>query len=235
MGNYVVIGASSGIGLRIAQDLIAEGHHIWASSRSGSPSPSAAAANWFAFDAHSDSFPADSLPATINGLVYCPGTVRLKPLRALKESDFTADFQLNVMGAVAAIKAGLSGLKKCDSGGSIVLFSSVVVQTGMPFHASVACAKGAIEGLARNLAAELAPRIRVNAIAPSLTDTPLAAHLLSDDAKRSAAAQRHPLKRVGTPEEMARAAVFLLGPQSGWITGQVIPVDGGMGSVRTFK
>ena len=111
----------------------------------------------------------------------------------------------------------------------------MAVQTGMPFHASIASAKGAVEGLTRSLAAELAPRVRVNAIAPSLTDTPLAQQLLSDDNKRKAAAERHPLKTIGNPADIAHAAIFLLSDQAAWVSGQILPVDGGMGSIRTFK
>jgi len=146
-----------------------------------------------------------------------------------------ADFQINLLGAVKSIQACLPGLKKADSPASIVMFSTVAVETGMPFHASIASAKGAIEGLTRALAAELAPTIRVNAIAPSLTDTNLAKALLSDDGKRSAAAERHPLKRFGRTKDIAAAAIFLLENSASWITGQVIAVDGGMGAVRIFK
>ena len=127
-------------------------------------------------------------------------------------------------------------LKKSALPSSIVLFSTVAVQTGMPFHASIASAKGAIEGLTRSLAAELAPRIRVNAIAPSLTDTPLANPLIANEAKRKAADSRHPLSRIGTPHDIAHLAVFLLSAKkASWVSGQIIHVDGGMGALRTFK
>ena len=159
----------------------------------------------------------------------------MRPFHRLKESDFLADLQINLLGAVKAIQACLPGLKKAENPSSIVLFSTVAVGTGMPFHASIASAKGALEGLTRSLAAEFAPKIRVNAVAPSLTDTNLAKTLLSDDGKRSAAADRHPLKRFGTPGDIAAAATFLLEDASSWITGQVMAVDGGMGSLRTFK
>jgi NAD(P)-dependent dehydrogenase (short-subunit alcohol dehydrogenase family) len=122
-------------------------------------------------------------------------------------------------------------MKRSKNGAAIVLFSTVAVQTGLPFHASIASAKGAVEGLTRSLAAELAPKIRVNAVAPSLTDTPLAAQLLSSDDKRSASAKRHPLKRIGTPEDIANTALFLLEDSSAWMTGQIIGVDGGLGTV----
>lgn len=168
-------------------------------------------------------------------MAYCPGSIRLRPFGRLKEEDFLEDFRLNVLGAVKTVRACLPALKKAKNGGGIVLFSTVAVQTGMPFHASVASAKGAVEGLTRSLAAELAPRIRVNAVAPSLTDTPLAKNILSDEDRRKAAAERHPLKRFGSAEDIAAAACFLLGASASWITGQVIGADGGMGTIRLFR
>jgi NAD(P)-dependent dehydrogenase (short-subunit alcohol dehydrogenase family) len=163
--------------------------------------------------------------------VYCPGTINLKPFHRLKEEDFLHDFKVNHLGAVKVIQQALKALKKSENA-SIVLFSTVAVQTGLTFHSSVASAKGAIEGLARALAAELTPSIRVNVVAPSLTDTPLADRLLSSDDKKKANAERHPLKSLGTADDMANAAKFLLTEESRWMTGQVISVDGGMGSLR---
>jgi NAD(P)-dependent dehydrogenase (short-subunit alcohol dehydrogenase family) len=136
---------------------------------------------------------------------------------------------------VKVIQACLKNLKKSPTGASIVLFSTVAVKVGMPFHASVASAKAAVEGLTRSLAAEFAPRIRVNAIAPSLTATPLAAPLLSSEDRQKASAERHPLKRIGTPQEIAGLAHYLMSPEGTWITGQVLCVDGGMSAIRTFK
>ena len=151
----------------------------------------------------------------------------------MKDEDFLADFNLNVLGAVKSIRTVLPCLKHAEDA-SIVLFSTVAVQTGMAFHASIASAKGAVEGLTRTLAAEFAPRIRVNAIAPSLTDTPLASKLLSREDSRKAAAERHPLKRVGKPEDVAAAATFLLSDDSSWMTGQVLALDGGMSAIKEF-
>jgi len=175
------------------------------------------------------------LPDGLHGVVYCPGTIRLKPIQRLTREDFLEDLQINFLGAVHVIQACLPNLKKSPTGASILLFSTVAVTTGMPFHASIAGAKGAVEGLTRSLAAELAPRIRVNAIAPSLTDTPLAAGLLSSEEKRQAAAERHPMKRIGSAQDIARLALFLLSDDAGWITGQVFHADGGMSALRTFK
>jgi NAD(P)-dependent dehydrogenase (short-subunit alcohol dehydrogenase family) len=148
----------------------------------------------------------------------------------LKVKDFEKDMQINVYGAIKTIKALLPKLNKNDS--SIVMFSTVAVQQGMPFHASVAAAKGAVEGLTRSLAAEFAPGIRVNCIAPSLTDTPMAARLLGNDARREASEQRHPLKRIGSPADIAGMATVLLSPESSWMSGQIIGIDGGMSALR---
>jgi NAD(P)-dependent dehydrogenase (short-subunit alcohol dehydrogenase family) len=172
------------------------------------------------------------IPDPLHGLVYCPGTINLKPVQRITPDELSHDFNINAAGAFRMISASLKKLKAA-SGASIVLFSTVAVQTGMPYHVSVAAAKGAVEGMARSLAAELASsQIRVNVIAPSLTDTPLASPLLSTPEKKEAAAKRHPLGRFGNPADIASAALFLLSGQSSWITGQIIGVDGGMSTLR---
>jgi NAD(P)-dependent dehydrogenase (short-subunit alcohol dehydrogenase family) len=169
----------------------------------------------------------------LDGLVYFPGTIQLKPFHRLTADDFLNDLRVNCLGAVAAIQVALPALKKSGSA-SIVLFSTVAVAQGMPFHASIAAAKGAVEGLAKSLAAEFAPGIRVNVIAPSLTDTPLAAPLLNSEAKREAAAKRHPLQRVGSAEEVAELVSFLLSDASKSMSGQILRPDGGLSSLRLF-
>jgi 3-oxoacyl-[acyl-carrier protein] reductase len=232
---FVVIGGSSGIGLDIVRLLTQSTQRVTVISRSIPASSEMKAVRHVPLDITRDDIDVSSLPDRIQGLVYCPGSIRLRPFHRLNAEDFLSDLEINLLGAVKAIQACLPGLKKADAPASIVLFSTVAVKTGMPFHASIASAKGAIEGLTRSLAAEFAPRIRVNAIAPSLTDTNLAKTLLSDDGKRTAAAERHPLKRVGTPADIAAAAKFLLDDSASWITGQIIAVDGGMGAIRTFK
>ncbi|HMS34442.1 MAG TPA: SDR family oxidoreductase [Ignavibacteria bacterium] len=168
---------------------------------------------------------------SLNGIVYCPGTINLKPFRSMKPSDFQNDLEINFLGAVKVIGKYLLNLKSAGKA-AIVLFSTVAVQTGMPYHSSIASAKGAVEGLTRSLAAEFAPDIRVNCISPSITNTPLAEKLLNSETKIKASEDRHPLKRIGNAEENAELAVFLLSEKSGFITGQVIKTDGGISSLR---
>lgn len=232
MSKIVVIGASSGIGRVLAVQLSRSQHEVYGTYfQRGEPRPEGLVSytQLNILDGQPDfSF----LPDIVDGLVYCPGAVILKPFSRVKPEDFTADFELQAVGAVKAIQACLPKLKR-TAVGSIVLFSSVAVQTGFNFHTLVSSSKGAVEGLTRALAAELAPRIRVNCIAPSITDTPLAGALLNTPEKREASAQRHPLKRIGTPEDLAALAAFLVTEQSGWITGQVWHADGGISIVRS--
>jgi len=228
--HFLIVGASSGIGAELLRMLSARGAAVTHLSRHPEHAPDVPKSRGLRWDTRSDEFPAAELPDQLDGLVYCPGSIRLRPFERLKTAEFQDDLELNLLGAVRAIQGALKPLRQRGSA-SIVLFSTVAVQTGMPYHASVAAAKGAVEGLTRSLAAELAPGIRVNAIAPTITDTPLAERLLGSDEKRAAAAERHPLKRVGEVEEMARTAVWLL-DESPSVTGQIIAVDGGLSSVR---
>lgn len=226
----LLIGGNTGIGLETAKLLSTSGWTLSAAVRDAAPLTSLDVATQ-RFDA--ENVPDLDLPESLDGLVYCPGTINLKPFHRLTPADFQNDFQVNCLAAAEVIQQALPALKKSGHA-SIVLFSTVAVGTGMPFHASIAAAKGAVEGLTRSLAAELAPHIRVNAIAPSLTDTPLAGTLLNTDAKRDASAERHPLKRVGDPSETARAVAFLLSADSAFMTGQVLALDGGLSSVKLF-
>ncbi len=230
--NFLVVGASSGIGEALATQLIAEGATVYAWSRR-KPNISSPQLLFTEVDVTTDLQSAvSSLPEQLHGMAYCPGSINLKPFHRLSLPDFEQDFKINVSGLVNALQVSLKALK-AGNPSSVVLFSTVAVQTGMGFHASVAAAKGAVEGLGRSLAAELAPQqIRVNVLAPSLTDTPLASALLNTPEKREASAKRHPLGKIGTPEDLAEAASFLLDERSGWITGQVIGIDGGMGSLK---
>jgi NAD(P)-dependent dehydrogenase (short-subunit alcohol dehydrogenase family) len=226
----LLIGGNSGIGLATARLLTAQGHTVLAAARK-TEALEALGIPVQHFDAQSPT--PLVLPPVLDGLVYCPGSINLKPFHRLSAEDFLNDFQVNCLGAVAAIQAALPALKASPSA-SIVLFSSVAVAQGMPFHASISAAKAAVEGLTLSLAAEFSPKIRVNAIAPSLTDTPLAGNLLGNDAKREAAAKRHPLQKVGVPEDVAALVAFLLAPESQFFTGQILRPDGGLSSVRTF-
>ncbi len=232
MRQVLIVGANSGIGQQLASRLTGEAR-LWTASRSATSKQDSCHLAWDAADTTAP-FPADGLPDALDGLVYCPGSIRLLPFERIGDAAFREDFELNLMGAVRAIRAALPALKAAPQA-SIVLFSTVAVGTGMPMHAAVAAAKGAVEGLTRSLAAEFAPKIRVNAIAPSLSDTPLASQLLKTDRQREAAAARHPLERVGQAQDIAAAAHFLLGDESSWMSGQVIHVDGGIGALRRFN
>lgn len=228
----LVIGGNSGIGFASVKHLLSDERKLIAAARHPEPLEELGIPT-LPFDADAPTLEASQLPEQLSGLVYFPGTISLKPFHRFKTEDFLQDLQINLLGAVHAIQAALPALKQ-GAPSSIVLFSTVAVAQGMPFHASIAAAKGAVEGLARSLAAELAPHIRVNLIAPSLTDTPLAGSLLGSDAKREASAKRHPLQQVGDPQDIASLVSFLLSDASKFITGQTFRPDGGLSSTRLF-
>jgi NAD(P)-dependent dehydrogenase (short-subunit alcohol dehydrogenase family) len=230
MRKILVIGASSGIGKQIAQELTNDGHHVIGTFNKTPPSPDAGP-EFHHLNVMEEKPELSFLPEALDGLVYCPGSINLKPFARISEQDLVQDFQLHLVGAVKVIQAALQKLKNGKSP-SIVLISTVAVQTGFPFHALVASSKGALEGLTKALAAEFAPAIRVNCIAPSITDTPLSKNILSTDEKKILNGQRHPLKRIGAPEDVANAATFLLSEKSGWVTGQILHVDGGISSLK---
>lgn len=227
----LVVGGRTGIGQSLCHQLTERGAEVFTMSREKNDQAGVTSIVGPVQDAREL---LAGLPAAIDGVVYCPGTINLRPFPRLSVADFQNDYEVNLLGAVHVLQATLPRLQKAPTA-SVVLFSTVAVQTGMAFHASVAAAKGAVEGLTRSLAAEYAPSIRVNAVAPSLTDTPLAARLLNGEQRRESSAQRHPLKRLGTPRDAASAALFLLSSDSAWMTGQILAVDGGMGSVRMMS
>lgn len=225
--NFVVVGGSHGIGLGLTQRLIESGASVTVVSRTDDQLVGLPGVTHLALDVLSENLSAEQLPSTINGFAYCPGSINLGPIRGVKPEALVEDFRLNVVGAVTTLQAALPGMKQAGHS-AVVLFSTVAVAQGMKMHSSVAASKGAVEGLSRTLASELAPNIRVNCIAPALTDTPLAARLLSTEQKRAAMAEMYPLKRVGNVDDIAALAQFLLSDASSWITGQVIGADGGM-------
>lgn len=230
MSSYLVVGGSSGIGYEVVKILSSANNKIYVMSRNPDKIADADRITKISYDVTNveEKFP--SIEEPLKGLVYCPGTINLKPVKSFKPEDFSDDFNLNALGAARAVQSYLPNLTKEDS--SVVLFSTVAVQTGMAYHASVAMAKGAVEGLTRSLAAELAPKVRVNAIAPSITATPLAQRLLSTDEKRNASARRHPLNKIGNPAEVANAVQFLLSDDASWVTGQILKIDGGISSIK---
>lgn len=227
MSKLLIVGGTKGIGAALVAQL-AEQHEIVVWARHGAEIPGAQVV----VNNPAESAPdLSGLPEVLDGLVYCPGTINLKPFARLTPEDFMQDFSINLLGAVRSLQAVAPRLKKSPQA-SVVLFSSVAATTGMPYHASIAASKTAVEGFVRSLAAEWAPHIRVNAIAPSITATPLAEKLLNSPERLEAATRRHPLQRIGDAGEIAQLAAFLLSPQSAFITGQIITADGGLGRLR---
>jgi NAD(P)-dependent dehydrogenase (short-subunit alcohol dehydrogenase family) len=227
----VVVGGSHGIGAGIVRRCLDSGATVTTFSRTAGETASLPGVQHHSVNLVSGTIDASLLPDTIDGFVYCPGTISLGPLRAVKADLLRSDYEINVVGAVGALQAALPGLKRSTEA-SVVLFSTIAVATGLPMHTSVAASKGAIEALVRTWAAELSPKVRVNAIAPALTDTPLAEKFLDREEKRAVMAAKYPLGRIGTVEDMAAAAEFLLSSDSSWMTGQILGIDGGMSSVR---
>lgn len=227
---YLIVGGTSGIGLELTKLLNNKENRVIVLSREKRNIDDLVNVEFHRYDVTGTEL-LPKIDAPIYGLAYCPGTINLKPFKTLKAEDYQKDFEVNLHGAVKIINGYLPNLKSAGNS-SIVLFSTVAVQTGMQYHASIAAAKGAVEGLARTLAAEFAPSIRVNCIAPSITNTPLAEKLLNSEQKLKASEERHPLKRIGNAGEIAELAYFLLSNQSAFITGQIIKADGGISTIK---
>ncbi|NNJ89676.1 MAG: SDR family oxidoreductase [Eudoraea sp.] len=225
--NILLIGGSHGIGLEIV-NLLNNSFNLFVASRTADEIAGLQVTH-IPFDVSKEELDMSQLPDELHGFVYCPGSINLKPIKMLDLDSFRADMEINFFSLVKTVK---KVLPKMAENSSMVFFSTVAVGMGMPFHTSVSAAKGAIEGFSRALAAEYTPKVRVNVIAPSLVDTPLASRLLSNDRKKEMMAERHPLKRVGTAKDIANMAAFLLQEDSGWMTGQVLGVDGGMSSLN---
>lgn len=232
MKTYLIVGGSGGIGKAIASTTVNEGNKVHATYHEKAMESNTRGLEYHLLDVFKDDLNFDYLPDVLDGLVYCPGSINLKPFHRIKPEEWLSDFNLQVMGAVKVLQLLLPRLKASQKA-SVVLFSTVAVQKGFNFHSLVSASKGAIEGLTRALAAEFAPNIRVNCIAPSVTHTPLAERLLNTEAKREANVQKHPLKKIGEAEDMAEMASFLLSERSKWITGQILHVDGGISSLMT--
>lgn len=227
--SILVIGASSGIGMQAAKQLIEQGANVISASRN---QPELEGIDHYTFDATEENPDLSFIPEKLDGLVYCPGTINLKPFNRFSLEDFQADLNVNLMGAIRILQAAFKSLKKSESA-SVVLFSTVAVKLGMNFHSSIATSKAALEGLGKSLAAEWSMHaIRVNMIAPSLTNTPLAENLLSTDDRKEASSKRHPIGRYGEAQDLSEMVVFLLSDKASWITGQTIGVDGGMGTLK---
>ncbi|WP_370193152.1 MULTISPECIES: SDR family NAD(P)-dependent oxidoreductase [Aurantimonas] len=241
MGRYLIYGGNGGIGEAIARRLATAGHDLVLAGRNDEELQALAGeigAQTVTCDVTDDNAIATAAEAAgeiLDRLVYAVGTINLKPFARLKGEDFLNDFNLNALGAAKAIQASLPALQKARDGASVLLFSTVAVDQGFAAHASIAMAKGAVVGLTRSLAAEFAPQIRVNAIAPSLVDSPLGKRVASNEKMAEAVAKMHPLPRLGRPDDIAAMGEILLTDAGSWITGQVIGIDGGRSTLRVAR
>lgn len=228
--NILIIGGTSGIGTELVRKLNMANANIYLASRSVNNLVGLQYVSHQTIDVTTQ-FQLENLPDKLDGLVYLPGTINLKPFSRISDEDILNEFNINALGAVRVIRQVLPKLKASEQS-SVVLFSTVAFQVGMPFHLSIAMAKGAVEGITRTLAAELSPKVRVNAIAPSLTETPLATNLINSEEKRKFIADKNPMKHIGKPEEIAGLAKFLLSQEASWMSGQILSVDGGMSTLK---
>ncbi len=225
--NIVIVGSSSALGQSASKLLQGVGEHTIGIGRSDHSD--CYDEHFLVTDYDFGNFPITEKP--LHGLIYCPGTIQLKPFHRITPEEWSTELRVNLMGAVAAVQHFLPQMKSAGHA-SVVFVSTIAVKCGMPFHTSVAAAKAALEGLSRSLAAEYAPAIRFNVIAPGLTESKLSERLLNSPEKQEAAAKRHPMKSIGKPSDLASAACFLLSDNAGWITGETMAVDGGMANLR---
>jgi NAD(P)-dependent dehydrogenase (short-subunit alcohol dehydrogenase family) len=239
-GRVLIWGGSGGVGAATARALVERGYRVHLAARDEARLAEAArsveAAGYSVADATDPAAIARATEAAsagegLVGLVYAVGSINLKPLARLTEEDFLADYRLNALGAAQAVQAALKPFRQAN-GASVVLFSTVAANQGFSAHASVAMAKGAVQGLTLALAAELAPKVRVNCLAPSLLETDLAKGLTANASMAQAIAGMHAIPRLGTGEDVGGLAAFLISPEAGWITGQTIGVDGGRSTLR---
>jgi NAD(P)-dependent dehydrogenase (short-subunit alcohol dehydrogenase family) len=238
--NAIIYGGNGGIGAATARHLREQGFRLHLVGRNSArlnaiagPLQASVSVADVTDPASFSSVMSESGFSSLDALVYAVGTINLKPISRLSPADFARDFAINAQGAALAVQAALPALKAASGTASVVLFSSVAVRQGFTNHTSIAMAKGAVEGLVLALGAELAPKVRINAIAPSLTRTPLAANLTGNESVAKAIGEMHALQRLGEADDVAALAAFLASSQAGWITGQVIGVDGGRASLRT--
>ncbi|WP_349371089.1 SDR family oxidoreductase [Salinarimonas sp.] len=239
-GRVLVWGGSGGVGAATARALTARGYRVHLAARDEARLAETAravdAAGYTVADATDPRAIARATEAAsagegLSGLVYAVGSINLKPLARLTEEDFLADYRLNALGAAQAVQAALKPFRQAN-GASVVLFSTVAAKQGFSAHASVAMAKGAVQGLTLALAAELAPKVRVNCLAPSLLETDLAKGITGNAAMAQAIAGMHAIPRLGTGQDVGGLAAFLISPEAAWITGQTIAVDGGRSTLR---
>jgi NAD(P)-dependent dehydrogenase (short-subunit alcohol dehydrogenase family) len=233
MGNFVIIGASGGIGNATAQLLHNAGHNVFGTYHNNLEISNQSSINWIQLSIENIETTdwTSTLPEVIDGVFYAVGKVNLKPFHRLSIQDFIQDLQIQTFGAIQVVQKLLPHLKRSPNA-SVVFCSSVAANIGFPFHSLIGVSKGALEGLTKSLAAEYAPSVRFNCVAPSITSTKLTEGFINTEEKKLAQAQKHPLKKIGTAEDIANLANFLLNDTSGWITGQILHIDGGISTIK---
>jgi NAD(P)-dependent dehydrogenase (short-subunit alcohol dehydrogenase family) len=229
MKNIVIVGGSSGIGLELVK--LFE-HNNWnvIATYFTNPVEDREFVRYVHFNSLTQLLDSNDFPDCIDGLIYCPGVIKLRQFHRTTTDQFLEDYKIQVLGAINSIQVLLPHLKKSEQA-SIVLFSSIAASRGFKYHSLVSSSKGAIEGLSKTLAAEFAPIIRVNVIAPSITDTPLAQNFLNSEIKRDFHRKMNPLNKFGSPSDISELAFYLLSEKSSFITGQIFHIDGGISTI----